>query len=477
MVTSTIPLAECALSTQVATVSRNIGTCDQADADLATRYNVPMEMAAATALEPPVQSDEGARWHPAKRMLFRFVFCYFVLYAWPESGRVDFLNALPGGDSVSDWLNKPMHAIVPWIATHLFHVTGEAATYFPTGSGDTTLQYVTNLLYVVAAIVATATWSLLDRNRLHYIGLHFWFRIMLRYLLAITLFSYGFAKVFPLQFGPPGPAKLIEPYGEFSPMGVLWSFMGASVPYIIFAGACEVAGGLLVLFPRTTTLGALVSMSVMTNVVALNFFYDVPVKLYSTNILLMAVVLAAPDLVRLFDFFVRNRPVAAAELRPFEFQQRWQRIGMVVVKTLFIGAVLSGQIAGGWSAMKQRGTRPRPPLHGLYDVETFERNGVQVPAAPQAWRKLVIQAPNAIGVRTFNDTFLILNVTYDEPKRVMTVDKQDSLKWSRPDSDHVLLEGTLAGTPVRIGLKAIDQTKMRLNSTGFHWINERPFNR
>ena len=76
-------------------------------------------------------------------------------------------------------------------------------------------------------------------------------------------------------------------------MGVLWSFMGASVPYIIFSGACEVAGGLLVLFRRTTTFGALVNITVMANVVALNFFYGVPVKLYSANILLMAVVVPA----------------------------------------------------------------------------------------------------------------------------------------------------------------------------------------
>jgi uncharacterized membrane protein YphA (DoxX/SURF4 family) len=416
-------------------------------------------------------------WHPAKRALFRFAFCYFVLYSWPEGGRVDFLSILPGGEPVSNWLNKPLHAVVPWIATRIFHVTGEPATYFPTGSGDTTLQYITQLLYLVMALGAAALWSLLDRKRPNYIRLQFWFRILLRYLLAVTLFAYGFAKVFPLQFGPPGPAKLVEPYGEFSPMGVLWSFMGASVPYIIFSGACEVAGGLLVLFRRTTTLGALVSMTVMANVVALNFFYDVPVKLYSANILLMAVVLAAPDVARLFDFFVRNRPVAAADLVSFGFRQRWKRVGVVVVKVLFVGAALFSQIHGGWSAIKQRGTRPRPPLQGLYDVESFERNGVPAPAVPTAWRKVVIQAVTAIGVRTFDDTFLILNVTYDEAKSVITLDKKDSLTWSRPDASHVLLEGSMSGTPVRISLKAIDIEKLRLKSTGFHWINERPFNR
>jgi hypothetical protein len=269
---------------------------------------MPPMQTAAVALETPIPI---AQWHPVKRVLFRFVFCYFIMYSWPESGRVDFLNSLPGGEPVSDWLNKPLHAIIPWIAARVFHITGEAATYFPTGSGDTTLQYITALLYFVVALAATLVWSLLDRQRLHYVQLHFWFRILLRYMLAVTLFGYGFAKVFPQQFGPPGPFKLIEPFGEFSPMGVLWSFMGASIPYVIFSGTCEVAGGALVLFRRTTLLGALVSTAVMVNVVALNFFYDVPVKLYSTHILLMAILLVTPDLGRLFNFLSSTAPSRA----------------------------------------------------------------------------------------------------------------------------------------------------------------------
>ena len=434
-----------------------------------------METAAA-ALETPIPIAQVLQWHPIKRVLFRFVFCYFVLYSWPESGRVDFLNSLPGGEPVSDWLNKPLHAIVPWIAARVFHITGEAATYFRTGSGDTTLQYITTLLYFVLALAVTLVWSVLDRQRLHYVRLHFWFRILLRYTLAVTLFGYGFAKVFPQQFGPPGPFKLIEPYGEFSPMGVLWNFMGASIPYVIFSGTCEVAGGALVLFRRTTLLGALVSAAVMVNVVALNFSYDVPVKLYSTHILLMAILLAAPDLGRLFDFLILNRAVARADFGGFRFAHRWMRLGAVMLKVLFLGAVLYGQISGGIQALRRQGTRPRPPLHGLYDVESFERNG-SAEWKPTTWRKVLMQAPKAIGVRTNDDTTLILNVTYDEAKSVITIDKKDSLTWSRPDGSHVLLEGSMSGTRVRISLRTIDVEKMRLKSTRFHWINERGFNR
>jgi len=67
-------------------------------------------------------------------------------------------------------------------------------------------------------------------------------------------------------------------------MGLLWTFMAASKGYQIFTGAAEVLGGILLLWKRTTTLGALTVFGVMANVMALNFFYDVPVKLLSTHL-------------------------------------------------------------------------------------------------------------------------------------------------------------------------------------------------
>jgi hypothetical protein len=434
-----------------------------------------MEIAAA-AIETPVPVAKDRRWHPVTRALFRFVFCYFVLYAWPESGRVDLVNSLPGGEPISYWLSKPLHTIVPWIATRFFPVTGEAATYFPTGSGDTTLQYITTLLYLVLALAATLVWSVYDRRRPNYAGLHLWFRILLRYMLVVTLFGYGFAKVFPQQFVPPSPFKLIEPYGEFSPMGVLWSFMGASMPYVIFSGVCEVAGGALLLFRPTTLLGALVSAAVMVNVVALNFCYDVPVKLYSTHILVMAILLAAPDAERLFDFFVRNRAVARADFEAIEFSPGWKSSAAGAAKVLFVGAVLYGQISAGVDSLGQRDTLPRPPLHGLYDVESFERNGM-AEWKSGTWRKVYMPAPEVLGVRTNDDTTETFHVTYDEATSAITIDNKDRLTWSRPDASHVLLEGSMSGTPVRIKLRTIDMDKMRLKSTGFRWINERPFNR
>src|SRR5581483_8626940 len=136
--------------------------------------------------------------------------------------------------------------------------------------------------------------SLVDRRRLSYPVLHRWFFLFLRFALAGQMLTYGFAKAVPLQMPFPGLFTLVEPYGNMSPMGVLWSSVGASQPYEIFAGCMEILGGLLLFFPRTVTLGALVSLADMSYVVTLNMTYDVPVKLLSFHLILLSLFLLAP---------------------------------------------------------------------------------------------------------------------------------------------------------------------------------------
>jgi UPF0716 family protein affecting phage T7 exclusion len=59
-------------------------------------------------------------------------------------------------------------------------------------------------------------------------------------------------------------------------MGVLWASMGSAPAYEIFTGCAEVVGGLLLIVPRTVTLGALISLAAMILLFVLNMTYDVP---------------------------------------------------------------------------------------------------------------------------------------------------------------------------------------------------------
>lgn len=428
------------------------------------------------------EQTAASGWSLLQRVAFRFACSYLILYNLQAVG-----DLIPGLGFLSRGYNGLWHGIVPWVAIHVFHLSGPVTVYpAVNGSGDTTLDYIEVLCFVISAAVTTTIWSVLDHKRIEYRRLNSWLRVFIRYTLAFTLFSYGFAKVIPTQFVFPGFSRLIEPLGEFSPMGLLWYFMGYSTPYIIFSGGAEVTGGALLLFRRTTTLGAMVSFAVLLNVVMLNFCYDVPVKLYSTHLLLMSVFLMASDLGRLLNVLVLNRPVRPSNLgKPLDV--RWMRMAKVALKIFIIGYFLFSTLKGSLEVYQKFIVGgPRPPLYGLYDVETFTRNGRDVPPLTtdrDRWKRVIVQLPTALSVRMMDDSPAAYNADYNAAKDTVTLTRASeknqagTLIYSRPDADRVLLEGKLSGDMLTIKLREVDTTKFLLVNRGFHWINERPFNR
>src|SRR5262245_48230386 len=140
------------------------------------------------------------------------------------------------------------------------------------------LAYLQLMWRAAAAGAVALIWTFFAR-RTEYGHLHQWMRVYVRYALGAAVLGYGFAKVFfPGQFAPPTIDRLMETFGQSSPMGMLWTFMGASHAYTSFTGAVECLGGLLLFMPQTTLLGAIVVAAAMGNVAMLNFSYDVPVK-------------------------------------------------------------------------------------------------------------------------------------------------------------------------------------------------------
>src|SRR5882757_8740580 len=77
------------------------------------------------------ETSEPVRWSLPHRVLFRFVWCYLVLYCMPETGRVNILSAIPGGQHIPKPATGLWHAICPWVAIHIFGLTGRSTTYFP----------------------------------------------------------------------------------------------------------------------------------------------------------------------------------------------------------------------------------------------------------------------------------------------------------------------------------------------------------
>lgn len=417
---------------------------------------------------------EPAPWSHPRRVAFRFAFAYLVLYCFPvPEGLAD----LPFNPVEKGW-----HAVVPWVGAHVLHLATPISLQ-ETGSGDTTYCFVKLLCTAVLAVLATLVWTVLDRRRTDYATLHGWLRVYLRYALAMVMFGYGLIKVADLQFLFPPGDRLVEPYGDSSPMGLMWTFMGYSRAYQTFAGTAEVLGGLLLLSRRTATLGALVVAAVMTNVAMMNYCYDVPVKLGSTHLVLIAGFLLAPDLGRLARFFVLNRPTEPAPLGPV-LAKRWQKRARVVLKVLFVAYVVGANGLEVAEGRKEFGPgAPHNAWEGVYDVEGLVQGG---DAAPR-WRRVVFFGGGFAKAQQMDGTPFWFRYADDAAGATLTLKKGGApgtqpttlgtLHYARPEANVVTLSGTVGGDALEVRLKKIDTSKMTLVTRGFHWVQEYPFNR
>ncbi|WP_426753806.1 hypothetical protein [Myxococcus sp. Y35] len=447
---------------------------------LEAQPNPPLPPTPAPAAEPPPRAPAARAWGLGRRIAFRWTFVYLVLYGFPFP-----LDLVPGFGWLHDSLAAFWETVIPWVGTHAL---GLDIVDFPFGgTSDTTFDYVKLLLFAVVAVAVTLVWSVADRCRGEDSRLHEGLRVYLRYMLATAMLSYGLAKVLMTQFRFPELRELLRPLGDASPMGLMWDFMGYSPGYNLFTGGAEVLGAVLLCFRRTTTLGALVVVGVMSNVVMLNFAYDVSVKMGSSHLLLVAVVLLLPDARRLIDFLVLNRPTAPAPLRT-PFALPWMEWGRRAVKVLFLGWCAVSMTAEKLEDRRLWGEdAPRSELYGIYTVESFTWDGQEVPPlATDAtrWKRVVFEALSHGAIQRMDDSWMRYRVTLRPEEQGLTLAAMENghvpmiLSYSRLDADTLILEGIFGDRSLRVLLARQDASKLELvKSRGFRWVSETPRNK
>jgi hypothetical protein len=234
-----------------------------------------------TPAESPVSAaTPPAPWSPATRLGFRIAFLYFFCFIFFDSNGTLFQAFPVVGGWIQDKLNWPFNHLSEFIGRHLFHLTGIAAHWHPSDSGDTTMNWIQNGLLFTFALAGGILWTVIahlrNNRRTEYRTLHAWLRFFLRLTCGMFMLIYGLVKVFPLQMPPPSIAILNEPAGNMAPMTFLWNLIGLNPVYEIICGSAEFLGGILLFYRRTALAGALFSTFVVANVVLYNFCYDVP---------------------------------------------------------------------------------------------------------------------------------------------------------------------------------------------------------
>ena len=426
------------------------------------------------------------KWSLAARIAFRFCLVYLGLYCLATQIITSLFSSTQGEDIPDPATLWPLRPVVFWTAAHIFHVRAPLSLGGNSGSGDCMFGWVLAFCLLVIAVLAAGVWSLLDRRPKTYAGLHNWFRLFVRFALAGQMINYGIPKLIPLQMPYPTLTRLLQPFGTFSPMGVLWTSIGASPGYEIFAGCAEVLGGLLLIVPRTATLGALICLADMIQVFTLNMTYDVPVKLFAFHLILLSCFLLAPDVPRLVSVLFLNRATAPSTQVQLFRAVRANR--MALAAQIVLGLWLVGMNTyGAWGYWSIFGAgRPHSPLYGIWDVRQMSID--EQPRPPLLtdygrWRRAIFDFPAQMDFQRMDDSFAHYAASIDLTNKTLALTKRGDQNWKanftfeRPARDQLILDGRMDNHQVHIELQLTDHNKFLLVGRGFHWIQEFPFNR
>lgn len=421
------------------------------------------------------QDQATANWSSVYLLAFRFVLVYLVLYWLPFP-----FGAFPHTGSVARRYQLLWHMVVPWVGKHILHL-GHEIVVSTNCSGDTTYDYVKVICLLGPAFAGSVLWYSLERSHSDYQRVDQWLRSYVRLSVGAAMLLFGAAKVFRVQFPPPNLYKLLEPQGDSSPMGLLWTFMATSRSYSLFAGFIQMLGGILLFVPRLTTLGALVGIAVFSNIFVLNVGYDVPLKLLCLHFLIACFFLILPDARRLVDFFLLNRSVAPSPEIGFLSNPRLNA-GALVTQLMLGGFLVCSDLYRAYDYERRNfGIASRPSFYGIWIVDEFSLGGKVLPPLltdENRWQRVVFQFPKGVGVQSMNGAWTGYKVRRDMAKKTLAMEEDNDPKkkfefiLSSSDSESLTLEGNDGASEIRIMLHRMDERRFSLLGRGSQWINE-----
>jgi hypothetical protein len=298
--------------------------------------------------------------------------------------------------------------------------------------------------------------------------------VFLRMCVGGPLLYFGAVKVIPVQMPAPPLTELLRPFGQLHPNWVLWLQVGSSYPYEIALGAVELAAGILLFWPRTATLGALLALASMAQVFLYNMTFDVSVKILSFHLLLLSLVLLAPQAQRLANVFVLQRPSQPFTQPALFSTPRANKAATAAQLTLGCW-VLVGSLTVSWLAwIHDGGGRAKPALYGIWNVGTFTRDGATVPPLTtqrDRWQRLIIDEPDQLSIQRMDDVIVTKSAVIDA--RTITLNGV-ALTIDRRASDRLNLAGQIDGHHVMMTLRRLDLDNFPLRRSGFHWVQEFP---
>lgn len=212
-------------------------------------------------------------------------------------------------------------------------------------------------------------------------------QLVLSGILFFFLMKYGWDKLVKMQFYLPEPNTVYTPLGQLSKDIAFWSVTGSSYSYNLFLGISELLVALLLLFNRTRFFGSILSIVTFTQIVWINYSFDISVKGLAFTLLLASLLLSLSYLEKWKQIFgfPTTIPIESSK-HTIPRIVKWIFVLLILIECCY-PTFKSGNF--------NDDTAKRPLHHGAYEI-----------IGNPTFKKVFIHRRGYIILQSFNDQFI-----------------------------------------------------------------------
>lgn len=326
-------------------------------------------------------------------------------------------------------------------------------------TSDSSAQFVQALILLIFALPFAVV--LRKQKRFSELQIKQFLHTAAAYILSFFLLKYGIDKLFQYQFYTPEPNTLFTPLGMLSKDILFWSSMGTSAGYNTFMGLLEVIPGLLLLHHRTRLLGGLIALGVLVNVLAINFSFDITVKLLSMYLVIVACYVISPSLKNLYAFFISHSKIGDLPQNRLVLYTRARLVLKSIVLLLIFTEVLFSYVQVG--SFNGR-TSEKIAHYGSYEVAQSDR--------------ALLGHKHVKRIHVHSKGYLILEDTegnfYDYPIRVapdnsVIIRKENARIFISKKASQMIFELHQNGKIYSFTTRKLDLDALPARNDSFHW--------
>ncbi len=258
-----------------------------------------------------------------------------------------------------------------------------------------------------------------NTEKLEYVSI-----VILRYSLAfVMIIVYGYCKIVTKQFQVRFSAldTLLRNVSDFD---LTWYYYGRSNVQTFILGLVELIPGILLLFRRTTFIGAILLFPVIANIILLNIFNEIE---YHT--LAFAIMFLFFD-IGILLFYRKEIMVlfsTAKEKLTSSYFGKKSKMILLVFKILFIGLIILrfGKGFYGASKVKTEISKSKSKCFGAYEIVDVSYNDkfFHLDSLPNYWKKLYFEKIDSRNtrLRDKNDSLMNIYCVFHENRDSITI--------------------------------------------------------